>query len=175
MSRSVARLAIARPKSVLAINPWRDRLQSTRPILFHHRRLRQRACLMDTTVDEHRFWSPARRRVVFALCLAVMTGGTHWPSELGGVQTDHLDKIVHFAAFTVLGWLAAWAFDFGKRSRIERFAVILFSIALYAALDEITQPYVGRQCDPLDWLADIAGAMGGMAIYATMSRRSANL
>jgi VanZ family protein len=126
---------------------------------------------MNPITDEHRFWTPVLRRVVLVGYLLILLGGTHWPSELRGLQTDHLDKLVHFAAFAVLGWLAAWASESAKTSSIERAAVVLFAIALFAAVDEITQPYVGRKCDPLDWVADVAGAIAGLAAYSIAFRR----
>lgn len=127
---------------------------------------------MNPTIDEHRFWTPLRRRVVLIGYVLFLLGGTHWPSEVGGLQTDHLDKVVHFTAYAVLGWLAAWSLRSLRRSPIERIAVVLFAIALFAAVDEITQSYVGRTCDPLDWVADLTGAIVGIAVYSLTTRQS---
>ena len=130
---------------------------------------------MNSTIDEHRFWTPLRRLLLLGGFLLILVGGTHWPSELRGLQTDHVDKVVHFTAFATLGWLAAWALEIGRSPRFERAALVLFAIAFFAALDEITQPYVGRQCDPLDWLADVAGAITGIAVYSLWGRKTSPL
>ena len=113
-----------------------------------------------------------RRRVVLMGYVLLLLGGTHWPGEIRGLQTDHMDKVVHFTAFAILGWLSAWVSQSVRRSPIETAAVVLFAIALFAALDEITQPYVSRTCDPLDWLADLTGAIVGIAVFSLHSRRT---
>jgi VanZ family protein len=37
-------------------------------------------------------------------------------------------------------------------------------IAVYGAVDELTQPWAGRFCDLNDWLADIGGGAIGLAL-----------
>ena len=62
------------------------------------------------------------------------------------------DKFAHAAAFGVLAWLL--------RTGGLPLTASLGLTALYALSDELHQLFVpGRQADPLDWLADLAGAM----------------
>ena len=46
-----------------------------------------------------------------------------------------------------------------------RYAAVLPAVALYGVIDEVTQPMVGRTMDGVDWLADIAGAATGLALF----------
>jgi VanZ family protein len=41
------------------------------------------------------------------------------------------------------------------------------ALAALAAVDEATQPLVGREADRLDWYADLAGLAAGLAVIAT--------
>jgi VanZ family protein len=46
---------------------------------------------------------------------------------------------------------------------------VFFTIALYAALDELTQSLIAsRQADLLDWLADLVGTSVGITAFATV-------
>ena len=47
-------------------------------------------------------------------------------------------------------------------------------LAVFAALDEVTQPWFGRAVDGFDWLADLAGLAVGIGVVVLfMSRRAA--
>lgn len=129
---------------------------------------------MDQNSDEPRFWTPLRRRVVLVGYVLVLVGATHWPSEMRGIHVNYFDKLVHFSAFSLLGWLTAWALELEKRGTYATAVVLLFAIALFAAVDELTQPYVGRQCDPLDWVADLTGALAGIVVFTAFARNRAN-
>ncbi|MBM3604541.1 MAG: teicoplanin resistance protein VanZ [Alphaproteobacteria bacterium] len=63
---------------------------------------------------------------------------------------EHADKIYHALAFAGLA-LPISVF----RPRWLMVAVPAF--AAFGGLIEIVQPYVGRECSLLDWLADLAG------------------
>jgi VanZ family protein len=110
--------------------------------------------------------------MVLVAYLLALVASTHWPSELKSIQASYFDKVIHFLAFAVLAWLVAWALRLDKGGSLQTAAVLVFAIAVFAALDEITQPYVGRQCDPLDWVADLAGATAGISVFSLQSRRS---
>jgi VanZ family protein len=49
-------------------------------------------------------------------------------------------------------------------------AIILLLLAAYGSFDEITQRLVGRRCEFGDWLADMAGAMLGLAAQSLSFR-----
>jgi VanZ family protein len=94
-----------------------------------------------------------------------LTIGTHTPSILVPQPTDHTDKIYHFSAFAGLAFLAALAFD------VRRFVLAGVLLAGYAAIDESTQYFVGRDVDILDWCANTSGICVGLLIAAKVLRR----
>jgi len=54
-----------------------------------------------------------------------------------------------------------------RRSYVAIFAIA----ACYGVFDELTQTLIpGRSADPLDWLADLAGALAGLGAYALYER-----
>jgi VanZ family protein len=77
----------------------------------------------------------------------------------------HIDKVVHFAMYAVLGFLTARALGGARTSRgaVARpapraLALAIVAVALFAAADEWHQHWVpGRSTDVLDWCADVAG------------------
>lgn len=73
-----------------------------------------------------------------------------------------LDKVAHFGAYLILGFLFGYAV---YRARLSP----LIAIALgwvYGALDEIHQSSVpGRIASFGDWLADAAGVLIGLLLY----------
>ncbi|MBC8106620.1 MAG: VanZ family protein [Anaerolineae bacterium] len=104
------------------------------------------------------------------------------------------DKIEHFAGFAILAILLTIAINGrtsysparirggvargepsrtgrGAREMLRPFAIALAICLIYGALDEWTQPFVGRTCDLHDWLADAGGAMVGSLIGLTIVRR----
>jgi len=108
--------------------------------------------------------------VVFWLYWICLTVVTHAPTpsvefllfipRLGALQADHLN---HFAAYAVLSILANLAFGMPGNAWGWRSILIFLVLAVWAMIDEATQPLFGRVADIADWLADSAGAAcGGM-------------
>ena len=74
------------------------------------------------------------------------------------------DKVVHFTLFAALastGRIAGW-----------RTASLLPALVAYAALSELLQGVLplGRSCDLLDGVVDVAGALIGWAVFALRSK-----
>ena len=84
-----------------------------------------------------------------------------------------LDKPAHFVEFGVLGLLLARATHAGKAPRL---AILLLAAALgiaYAALDELHQSFVAtRSSEWGDFLADAAGVVTAVIVYAAIARRT---
>jgi VanZ family protein len=73
------------------------------------------------------------------------------------------DKILHIAAYTVLGLLAALAYG-GRWRTTATAAVVLFAmLAAWGVVDELTQPLFGRLADASDWVCDMVGVAIGLA------------
>jgi VanZ family protein len=81
-----------------------------------------------------------------------------------------VDKLFHFAEYAVLAFLL-WRSVHHRVASFSRARLQsgLF-LVVFAALDEVLQGFVpGRQTDPLDYLADLAG---GLLVLALVGRRA---
>lgn len=111
-----------------------------------------------------RAWAPA---ILWAVVLFALSSRPTLPVGLGG----GLDKVAHFGAFAVLGFLLARAAIASNLSIVWPLLIGL----VYAASDEIHQYFVpGRHPDPADWLADALGvAVACIFVYRSRFRRHA--
>lgn len=73
------------------------------------------------------------------------------------------DKLHHFLAFGAVAFPIALA-------RPHAFVWIVFAVSAYGAMIEAIQPYVGRQGDVMDALANSAGAIFGTTLGVLMRR-----
>lgn len=88
----------------------------------------------------------------------------HLPIEQG-------DKVIHFVLYFLLAWLG------GRHLRAGRPASPVLSLltwtavyAVYAALDEWLQAFVGRTMSFGDWLADLGGIVAATVILMAWSK-----
>ncbi|MBK8266918.1 MAG: VanZ family protein [Planctomycetes bacterium] len=89
------------------------------------------------------------------------------------------DKAEHALGFAVLGFVTCWRFGACSRMRgsseasgqtsrrdargsMGLYLKMALFLAAYALVDESTQPWVGRSCEALDWVADMFGAAIGL-------------
>jgi VanZ family protein len=109
-------------------------------------------------------WGPA---LVYMAAIFVVSG----VANLGPLPANTSDKVGHFAAYSLLGWLllrafagAAWS---GYSGRAGLYAWGASSV--YAMTDEFHQRFVaGRSADVRDWVADVLGAALGVAVTLTV-------
>lgn len=108
-------------------------------------------------------------RAAVGLYVGAMYAGTHLPVVVVRGVAPSNDKALHFGAYCVLGLLLGL-----RLSRPLRTALLtLVAVAAWAALDELSQPLVGRSAELLDGLCDVAGAATGlltMNIFARLRR-----
>lgn len=103
-----------------------------------------------------------------ALALLLYTGalvtGTHLPpSELPAVPTN--DKLLHFGAYFGLAFLSgAWLSTQGIWRTRTAFLCAL-SLAVFGAVDELTQPFFRRTAEWADWGADLLGIVSGLIAW----------
>ena len=109
-------------------------------------------------------WLPA---VAWALVIFNLSSQSRVP----GPDVPGIDKVAHFGAYALLGWLAVWAAD---RSALPLAVGAVLGV-LYGATDEVHQMYVpGRSPDVRDWVADAAGVIAAYFVYTRLrARRSA--
>ena len=80
------------------------------------------------------------------------------------------DKLLHMAAYGVLGLLGAIAYG-GHWRTTTNAAVVLFAVlAAWGVGDEMTQPLLGRLADTSDWICDLVGGAIGLAAGFAASR-----
>ena len=97
--------------------------------------------------------------VVYWVALFV---GTHIP-RAPSIPLDQGDKLMHAGAYAMLTLLAGVCWSAWRGSLGLRVLVLLAgALAIYAALDELTQIPVGRDGDWRDWLADVFGIACGI-------------
>jgi len=95
----------------------------------------------------------------------------HRPIPRWVAEAQVSDKSIHFIAYLILVFLLWFSVRPVAKVNWRKAAVwwIILVMAVYAAADEITQGYVGRQCDVLDFLADMAGTFSGLIILGFLS------
>ena len=101
---------------------------------------------------------------------------THLPpsSPLLPDEVLSFDKVIHFTAYAVLAGLLATAWQLSSgilNARHLRW--VWCAVAIFGALDELTQPLVGRDCGIGDWTADAAGAAAGILVFVWLRRQIA--
>lgn len=111
--------------------------------------------------------------IIFWLAVLVWAGGVLW---LSSISHDDLprtafatwDKLNHFAAFAVGGWLTASALRLTRPEApvVGWFVFAVLLIAAFGAFDEFVQlSSPGRSgADPYDWIADSLGAIAGASL-----------
>ncbi|MCK4913343.1 MAG: VanZ family protein [Planctomycetes bacterium] len=108
-------------------------------------------------------------------CLFILTHVPIPKCMLSNLDTS--DKTLHFLAYFILAfltWLAIGAT--GKISwRKKNIWWVFLAIIVYAVLDEWLQGLVGRNCDLMDFLADIAGAASCLILLSFFSVRAISI
>jgi VanZ family protein len=115
--------------------------------------------------------STARRWAPSLLWGAVILIATSLPASTlpAPPRVPGLDKVVHLSLYAVLAFLVGQAIG---TSALRTIVVAALGIAVFAAADEWHQRWIpGRGADPMDWLADLAGAMLGFILSRTALAR----
>ncbi|QDV66853.1 VanZ like family protein [Rosistilla carotiformis] len=99
---------------------------------------------------------------------SVIFTGTHIPS-VRLPSFSNADKAYHFAAFTGLAILLAWALPKSRRHPRRHLLIALGIGVAYAIFDESTQLLVrGRSAEVLDFAADCGGLLTGLFVYSVL-------
>ncbi|WDQ16667.1 VanZ family protein [Rhodopirellula sp. P2] len=92
--------------------------------------------------------------------------GTHLPKMPQSLPSVN-DKVMHFTAFFGLAMLLCYCTNSARVWR--RFSIIVAMCLVYACVDELSQSLVrGRHSDPMDFLADAAGTLAAVFLYAAV-------
>jgi VanZ family protein len=104
---------------------------------------------------------------------------THSPRPqeiLGSGPGVPSDKTMHVVAYFLLSGLAAATLVARGHWTVARVAWLAVGLVLFAAIDEVTQPFFSRFADRVDWVADCAGialGIGAVAAVVTALKRRA--
>lgn len=115
------------------------------------------------------------RRWLWAACVLAAFVVTHLPPGAPG-RPPIPDYVLHFAGFFALGIVTCWsAAGPNRRLTLKTWLAGVAFLAVYAIVDETTQPFFGRSCEWTDYLADLCGnlvgmTIGGLCVRVSMSR-----
>ncbi|QTA89594.1 VanZ family protein [Desulfonema magnum] len=117
-----------------------------------------------------------RWALVFIYCFLIYIQSSH-SSAISDPGIPHIDKLLHFLAYALLGVLFFRAFStmrFKDRINLLMILSILSSIC-YGISDEIHQHYVSsRSADIMDVLADTFGSICGVFFYELLMVKYGN-
>ncbi|MGI9177030.1 MAG: VanZ family protein [Pirellulales bacterium] len=104
-----------------------------------------------------------------AIYTFVLVFATHYPKpeELLGPNAPS-DKMLHFMAYAALAILAGATLAMASRWSMRTALVLALGLAAFGAVDEITQPFFSRDAEPLDWVYDCIGVVGGLLAVAVL-------
>ena len=93
--------------------------------------------------------------------IALFTG-THLPGGEGPPVAEY-DKLAHFVGYAGLAFLVTLFLGRKTRVTLPLAATAVLVAVAFGIVDEATQPFVGRDTEFLDWVADLGGAVTGAA------------
>jgi VanZ family protein len=110
-------------------------------------------------------------RIALPVYWIALFAATHYPRVPMPDEIPDSDKAIHFAAFGVLA-LLYWRFLAARGRPLTAASVWIAALVLvaYATLDEYTQQFVGRYTDLADWIANLAGVLGVLAVLEIRRR-----
>jgi len=81
------------------------------------------------------------------------------------------DKALHFLAYASLVFLLWAALDPNRKVCWRRAMIwwVLLTVVVYGIIDEVLQSYVGRTCDAMDFISDLAGALTSCIILTYLT------
>lgn len=83
------------------------------------------------------------------------------------------DKYIHFCMYLGLGFLTCWSLDISDKRRPPPKLLLLTGVFMWGVLMEVLQRLMsnGRGMEYLDMLANLAGAVAGLALYKYLERK----
>lgn len=115
--------------------------------------------------------------VILLVYLTALITGTHLPHPEDLIPVETNDKWLHFSAYFGLAFLMATRLWSLRPVTWTGLLAIGGLAALTGAVDEVTQllPGINRQCEFLDWLADVVGVACGLLAWRLVQRMLSRL
>jgi VanZ family protein len=81
------------------------------------------------------------------------------------------DKSLHFIAYLVLVFLLWFAVNPDRKVNWRKAGAwwVLLVVTWYGAADEVLQSFVGRSCDAMDFLSNLAGTFAGLILFTFLT------
>ncbi len=108
--------------------------------------------------------------VMLVVYWVVLFISTHIPYSSEGPPIPGADKLIHFVGFGILGLLFALWVALRRTLTLAIIITIVVGIGLYGIVDELLQIPVGRDCELMDWVADLVGASAGVGLVTWLSK-----
>lgn len=93
---------------------------------------------------------------------------THIPIKTSGpIRFDRADKVAHLSLYFVITYLGGLRLRSKSTGTSPGLLLVWACVYVaYAAVDELTQPFTGRDCDIMDWVFDALGvALATAAVW----------
>jgi VanZ family protein len=123
---------------------------------------------------QNRLSSATISKILLAGFVLLLLTATHLPpsSMLLLPEEHNIDKLYHFTAYAILAGLLATAWQLSTGILTARhLRWVWCAVAIFGALDEITQIAVNRDCSIWDWTADAVGAACGLLAFVWLRHR----
>ena len=117
------------------------------------------------SAGERANWRQTISLVALAAYWIALFAATHLPRLQPPLPLSHGDKWLHASAYAGLALLLALTWSLRRTLTWRAWLAVIAILVVYAALDEITQALVRRHADAADWLADVVGIVGGLAVF----------
>jgi len=111
-------------------------------------------------------WPRRLAAAILVVYWIALVAGTHVPQPPMLIFPRALsDKWLHMLAYVGLSFLLSLNWSLWRPWAWWHALAVLGALAAFGAVDEITQIPVGRDCEPMDWVADVIGSTVGLAIF----------
>ena len=127
-------------------------------------------------LQNNRLSNAAISKISLAGFVLLLLTATHLPpdSSLLPPEEHDIDKVYHFTAYASLAGLLATAWQLSSGILTARHLRWTWcAVAIFGALDEVTQIAVSRDCSIWDWSADVTGAAVGIFVFVWLRRKRA--
>ncbi|HUT29781.1 MAG TPA: VanZ family protein [Sedimentisphaerales bacterium] len=117
----------------------------------------------------------SRRQKLTILALALYWPAVfilaHIPIPALVYEAQVSDKSLHFAVYLVLAFLLWFSISPDRNVRWRKPTVwwAVLVVVAYGVMDELLQTLVGRNCEVLDFAADLAGAVAGFILFTFLA------
>jgi len=105
--------------------------------------------------------------VCYWVALAIGTHIPHPPHVIFPRGTS--DKMLHLVAYAGLAFLLSFNWSLRRPFGWRQWLGVVAILAAFGGIDEVTQIPVGRECDAIDWLADLTGIIGGSLLFGAVA------